>query len=64
MSDDSNKQEKDEELEALLHQLVPAPLNVHLIAKLHRDREITILNYEQSPVRIQWRRVIPLTLVC
>lgn len=63
MSEDSDKREKDEELEGLLRQLVPAPLNVHLVAKLNRDREITLFNHEQSPARIQWRRVVPLTLV-
>lgn len=63
MSEDSDKREKDEELEALLRQLVPAPLDVHLVAKLNREREGTLLSHDYSPARMQWRRVIPLTLV-
>ena len=63
MSEDSDKRERDEELEALLRQLVPAPLDVHLVAKLNREREGTLLSHDYSPARMQWRRVIPLTLV-
>lgn len=63
MSEDPNRRERDEELEALLRQLVPTPLNVDLVEELSRDRERTILIQAQSPTVIQWRRLIPLTLV-
>jgi hypothetical protein len=63
MSEDANKHEKDEELEALLKKLVPAPLQFDLLAELHRDYER--IADEETPVsdRVPWRRLIPLTLV-
>jgi len=63
MSEDANKHEKDEELEALLKKLVPTPLNFDLLAELNRDQERIAWDREISPARIQWRRLIPLSIV-
>lgn len=64
MSGDRDKRNDNEELEALLRGLVPNPLDVEFVATLHRDREQVFSELDQSPARMQWSRVIPLTLVC
>jgi hypothetical protein len=64
MNGDRDKRNEDEELEALLRGLVPNPLDVGFVASLHREREQAVSGLDQSPSRIQWGRVIPLTLVC
>ncbi len=54
----------EEDLEALLRRLAPNPLDVGLVSELNRERERLAYERELSPVRIQWGRVLPLTLVC
>jgi hypothetical protein len=72
MKDETNQNElpeNDDELEALLKALDPAALEVGVQAQLLLDCERVASRREPSgsaydPSRIQWRRVIPLTLVC
>jgi hypothetical protein len=64
MSGDRDTRDGDEELEALLRGLVPNPLDVGFIAGLNRDREQVLSERGHNPSRMQWSRVIPLTLVC
>lgn len=63
MSEDANKHGKDEELEALLKKLVPTPLNFDLIVELNCDQERIARDRELNSARIQWRRLIPLSIV-
>lgn len=63
MNDDSDRPTSDEELEALLRRLEPMPLQVDFVAELRRDRERIAIAQSHSPAKMQWRRVIPLTLV-
>ncbi|NLT71797.1 MAG: hypothetical protein GXX91_14060 [Verrucomicrobiaceae bacterium] len=64
MSEDADKHEdaKDEELEALLKKLVPSPLHIDLLSELRRDQERIAWDRELRPSRIQWRRLLPLSL--
>lgn len=64
MSEDADKHEdgKDEELEALLKKLVPSPLHLDLLGELHRDQERIAWDRELRPSRIQWRRLLPLSV--
>ena len=64
MNGERGEKDKDDELEALLRGIVPSPLDVEFVAGLNRERERVRLLDEQSPMRMQWSRVIPLTLVC
>jgi len=65
MSEEADKHKKDEELEALLKKLVPAPLQFDLLTELHRDRDRIADQEKEAPVsdRVPWLRLIPLTLV-
>jgi hypothetical protein len=63
MSEDAHKHGKDEELEALLKKLVPGPLNFDLLAELNRDQERIACDRELNSARVQWRRLIPLSIV-
>src|SRR5690606_17288967 len=63
MSEDANKHKKDGELEALLKQLVPTPLQFDLLAELNRDHERIAGNRELSFARPRWRRLVPLSLL-
>ena len=63
MSDPRDKPENSEELEALLRQLVPAPLDADLISELNRNCERVRTIQLVSPNHLQWRRLIPLTAV-
>lgn len=64
MSGDRDNREQDEELEALLRRLVPTPPSAEFLSELDRTRERVRSGEEESPMRMQWSRVIPLTLVC
>ena len=63
MSDDGDRHEKDEELEALLKRLVPSPVHFDLLGELNRDRERLAEAIEPVPERLVWRRLIPLSLL-
>jgi len=65
MSEEADKRKKDEELEALLKKLVPAPLQFDLLTELHCDRDRIADQEQEAPVsdRVPWLRLIPLTLV-
>lgn len=63
MSEEADKHGKDEELEALLKKLVPGPLNFDLLAELNRDQERIARDRELNSARVQWRRLIPLSIV-
>jgi hypothetical protein len=64
MSEEADKHEKDEELEALLKKLVPSPLQFDLLTELQRDRDRIVEEAaERAPDRLPWRRLVPLSLV-
>lgn len=64
MSDERDKHESNEDLEALLRNLVPSPLQFDHAADLHRERELFEVARSQSPTQMQWGRLVPLMLVC
>lgn len=64
MSEERDKHESNEDLEALLRKLVPAPLQFDHAADLHRERELFEMARSQSPTQMQWGRLVPLMLVC
>ena len=64
MSDQRDKHESNEDLEALLRNLVPAPLQFDHVADLRRERELFEMARSQSPSQVQWGRLVPLMLVC
>lgn len=63
MSEESERAEKDRELEVMLRQLVPTRLTVDLFAELNRDRERLVIGDDFTPGRSLWKRVIPFALV-
>jgi len=64
MSDERDKHESNEDLEALLRKLVPSPLQFDHAADLHRELELFEMARSQSPTQMQWGRLVPLMLVC
>lgn len=64
MSDDPDRPGKHEDLEALLRNLVPSPLQFDHAADLHRERELFEISRSQDPSQMQWGRLVPLMLVC
>ncbi len=64
MSEQRDKHESNEDLEALLRNLVPAPLQFDHVADLRRERELFEMARSQSPTQVQWGRLVPLMLVC
>lgn len=63
MSEESDKAEKNSELEAMLRQLVPTRLTVDLFAELNRDRERLLVRDDSAPSLSRWKSLIPFTLV-
>ncbi len=63
MGEESDRTEKDRELETILRGLVPSRLNVELFSELNRDRERLVVTNDFSPGRLRWRRAVPFALV-
>ncbi len=65
MSENPGRHGDDEELERLLRQLVPTPLDVGRTVDLlrHASEQATV-DDDRRPARPQWGRVVPFVLVC
>lgn len=63
MSEESDRTEKDRELEASLRALVPSRLNVELFSELNRDRERLVVSNDFSPSQLRWKRALPFALI-
>lgn len=65
MSENPDRHDDDEELESLLRQLVPTPLDAGRPAELlrHANEEMAA-DRDRRPAPLHWGRVIPFVLVC
>lgn len=63
--DFSSLPEDDEELEALLKKLDPAPMECSRRDDLHREYRITAATKkDEKPTRVLWGRVVPIAAAC
>ncbi|MEM9280872.1 MAG: hypothetical protein AAGA96_03525 [Verrucomicrobiota bacterium] len=62
MSGEEHDPNSDTELESLLGNLRPSPLDHGQIARLEHDQARVAVQTRHAPSSIQWRKVIPLTI--
>lgn len=56
--------ENDETLESLLKRLEPSKMDLRVRDSLLREQRILAMDRSNDPSRIQWSKVLPLTLAC